>query len=71
MTPQQIRAAYDRLHTTCPSCDSDSIEVTCMGVFFDSLETAFDNNHATCCKCGWRGIAHDLQPKTRHEGNSE
>ena len=61
-TQQELHDAYYKLHSVCPWCGSDGIEKTCVGYHFNSLETASDSNRAWC-KCGWRGIAHDLVEK--------
>jgi len=48
---------YDKLHKCCPSCGSDFIEVTTLGVWLPP-DTA---NRANCCGCAeWEGVVDDL-----------
>lgn len=57
---QEIHCKYNLLHQNCPECGSDLIEQTCMGFIYTDLESAYDGNRASCHKCGWHGIVHNL-----------
>lgn len=52
---------YRRQHACCPQCGNVHIETTCMGYLWidDAIK---DGNRATCHKCKWVGIVHDMVP---------
>lgn len=53
---------YCKLHRACPSCGSDEVVTTCKGYIIVDV-TRFKDENQVKCKCGWRGIVHDLLDK--------
>ncbi len=56
--PHEAERQYQALHQCCPTCGSDSIWRTCLGMILPSEDT-----NTARCECGWIGIVHDLLPK--------
>ncbi len=53
---KRITPEYYERHNVCPQCGGKDVEMTCLGCIFEP-----DTNQCHC-KCGWRGICHDLVP---------
>ena len=58
----KFRTLYYYRHMSCPKCGSIYLETTYMGDVLntDDMESYKDTNTAKC-RCGWRGIVHDLK----------
>jgi hypothetical protein len=54
------RASYYADRCSCPICGNREIVSTCVGYVFTTNDFR-DENKATCCQCGWRGVVHELQ----------
>lgn len=52
---------YHRMHCVCPKCGGKEIESTTIGYVIHDADTGRDENPAFC-RCGWKGIVHDLLP---------
>jgi hypothetical protein len=48
-------------HAVCPKCQS-GVGSTLMGFVFRK-DRPFKDENICYCKCGWKGITHDLVPK--------
>ena len=61
---------YRQEHYFCPNCHSKNYISTIMSCVFDEEhpEEYKDRNLITCNLCGWKGISHDLLPKTENTG---
>ncbi len=56
----QTQNKYNNNHIHCPICKSDIIEQTCGRIILHNIGEAEDKDRATCGKCEWEGIVHDL-----------
>ena len=54
---------YHREHEACPCCGSTHIGSTLLAfVLTVGKEDEYRDANSCHCKCGWRGIIHDLVP---------
>lgn len=61
---------YRLNHYFCPKCHCKNYSITLAAYLFDERhpEEYKDKNSVTCQICGWRGIRHDLIPKSEKTG---
>lgn len=52
---------YYKKHRSCPQCGSLDIRESLVGFAIKDSTKDCDRNSATCIKCGWKGIVHDLK----------
>lgn len=71
MTPKQAlekahsvaeaaRSAYYREHVACPTCGGTKLRSTYVGFFDAARPEAYRDENTVGCRCGWRGVWHDL-----------
>lgn len=58
---------YQYFHKHCPKCDGVDHYSTCAGFSHDADGYLINENTVTC-KCGWKGIGHDLLPRDKDLG---
>lgn len=58
---QELIHRYNSSHQKCPKCGGTDNCQTLLGYILDpnDYDNYKDGNHVTC-KCGWKGIVHDL-----------
>lgn len=54
-----LESEYILAHTCCPACGSEHVEQNCGPVMLGD-----ENRNGARCPCGWRGLVHDLLPRT-------
>lgn len=62
-TQEQLYAEYHAQHEVCHVCGGDNYCTTCTCTFMVPGQEHRDNNHIICA-CGWKGIRHDMVPKS-------
>ena len=67
---QCVKDYFDQ-HKACPECSSTSLSTTFAGyitpIIGDDGEVTnsdkFKDKNEAICKCGWKGVVHDLKPE--------
>jgi len=60
----KVQDQYDVDHAACPKCGNDKLSSTYVGYVLNIAHPEkYKDENRVGCKCGWKGITHDMVPK--------